>query len=108
MDEVCQSKKHIDEILASIDFEKAWTEVPPNDRQVRIEDDSPDGKLAVVFSNDGDGWIAVYPSKQSSLYKGLRFRVPGCGGGQSSRVRQALMVLALAIKADNEDNDRHT
>lgn len=97
-----KSDKHIDEILESIDWEKAWTDIPPNDRQDRIEDDSDDGKLAVVFSNDGDAWIATYPSKHALGQSGLRFRVPGCGGGQSSRVRKALMVLAMAIKADNE------
>ena len=34
----------------------------------------------------------------------MRFRMPIVGGGQSPRVRNALMILALAIKLDNEEH----
>jgi hypothetical protein len=67
----------------------------------RIHDDT-DGKEAgiirVVFSSDGDAHIWI---DQSSA---LRFRMPGIGGGLSPRVRVALLILAEAIRLDNDDN----
>ena len=64
----------------------------------RLHDDHDgtfQGKITVSFSVDGDAWIGIdgHPS--------LRFRTFQ-GGGVSLRVRNALVVLALAIKLDNE------
>jgi hypothetical protein len=52
--------------------------------------------LQVVFSEDGDAWIITTP-------EGCRFRT-GIGGGRNMRVRNALLLLALAIKADAAEN----
>ena len=63
----------------------------------RIHDDNdgdPHQVLAVHIAHDGDVW--VLPSEKS-----LRFRAP-LGGGMSPRVRNALLVLAEAIRRDNE------
>ena len=57
------------------------------------------GKIGISFSQDGDTWIHMEPSHNGGS---LRFRTH-FGGGQSKRVRQALMILALAIKLDNEE-----
>ena len=54
------------------------------------------GKINVAFSIDGDAWISV------DGHRSLRFRTYE-GGGMSLRVRNALVVLALAIKLDNEE-----
>lgn len=66
---------------------------------VRIQDDC-DGDLtqclSVGFGQDGDAWIQTHGPM------GLRFRTSG-GGGMSLRVRNALLVLAEAIRRDNED-----
>lgn len=57
------------------------------------------GTIQVTFSDDGDAWISAdlcYPGQM------LRFRT-FIGGGLSLRVRNALMVLAEAIRLDNEE-----
>jgi hypothetical protein len=68
----------------------------------RIEDDC-DGdftkKLAVEFNCVGDVLINT-----GDRCPPLRFRMPGMlGGGRSPRTRNALMILALAMKLDNEE-----
>jgi hypothetical protein len=70
----------------------------------RYEDDSPEGFVAVTFSSDGDGHVtlsAMPDPKEHGLY--FRFRMPMTGGGQSPRVRNALLILAEAIRLDNEE-----
>lgn len=71
---------------------------------LRFEDDSHDGCIAVQFSQDGDGWIEVLskPDK-NDFHVDMRFRMPFVGDGQSSRVRNALLILAEAIRLDDED-----
>lgn len=53
--------------------------------------------LNVIFSMDGDAWVSTRYGES------CRFRMPFGGGGRSPRVRNALMVLAMAIKLDNEE-----
>lgn len=78
------------------------TSLETKTRYARRQDDT-DGKtsadqyLAVAFSPDGDAWVDL-PGTAGSL----RFRT-WAGGGQSSRVRNALLVLAEAIKRDNAE-----
>ena len=96
-------KKHVDKILDALDWQLAWSEIPTMYRQTRIEDDSQFGILEVIASNDGDVWVETIPDK-NEFRRSLRFREPISGGGQSARVRKALMVLAMAIKADNEES----
>jgi len=72
------------------------------DTHTRRQDDTdgqrgPDQDLSVSIGPDGDMWVVLPSSAQS-----LRFRT-AAGGGQSLRVRNALMVLAEAIRRDNED-----
>jgi len=98
-----KKKKCIDKVLDSLYWHDAWLDVPPNSGQKRFEDDSVDGNLTVIFSIDGDAWIETF-TPRNQLRRSLRFREPSTGGGQSSRVRKALMILAMAIKADNEEN----
>ena len=67
----------------------------------RLHDDHDgmrEGELIVAFSADGDAWI--YTDKHQGPT--LRFRSPS-GGGHSPRVRNALIILALAIKLDSDD-----
>lgn len=53
------------------------------------------GNITVTLSPDGDAWVSA------DTLESLRFRTP-MGGGNSPRVRNALMLLALAIKLDEE------
>jgi hypothetical protein len=66
----------------------------------RVQDDC-DGDLtqvlAVSLSHDGDAWVRTMQRLGT-----LRFR-SDFGGGMSPRVRNALIVLAEAIRRDNED-----
>ena len=66
----------------------------------RLHDDhegSFEGKISICLSEFGD--IAIGTDKHKGPF--LRFRNE-FGGGMSPRVRNALMILALAIKLDNE------
>jgi hypothetical protein len=71
----------------------------------RVHDDS-DGRrgdehqLAVLFDRSSDAWVLL-PGMTS-----LRFRDP-LGGGVSPRVRNALLVLAEAIRRDNDADVGH-
>jgi hypothetical protein len=65
----------------------------------RLHDDHDgtfQGEIRVAISQDADTWV------ETDGKSFLRFREPICGGGMSPRVRNALMILAYAIKLDNE------
>jgi hypothetical protein len=67
----------------------------------RLHDDhdgTREGELIVQFTPDGDAWVYIDKLQGASL----RFRFSS-GGGNSPRVRNALVLLALAIKLDSED-----
>jgi len=68
----------------------------------RLHDDNDgekEGYVIVGFLPDGDAWITTDKTRGS----GLRFRT-SFGGGRSLRVRNALLILAEAIRLDNEDH----
>ena len=72
-----------------------------NDYYERLHDDHDgtfEGKIIVCFDKFGDVHIGTDRERNW-----LRFRNSG-GGGMSLRVRNAIMILALAIKLDNEKN----
>lgn len=58
----------------------------------------PSQYLSLEIDTWGDVHMYVPPGKQRTL----RFRMPG-GGGQSERVRKALVILAEAIRRDNDE-----
>lgn len=71
----------------------------------RFEDDSPTGFIQVVFGEDGDAHFAVIQDRDPNDFRfSMRFRMPMIGGGESPRVRNALLILAEAIRLDNEDH----
>ena len=61
------------------------------------DDGSGQGLLTVQFGQDGDAHV----STQGGFHS-LRFRTD-CGGGHSLRTRIALLILAEAIRLDNEE-----
>jgi hypothetical protein len=77
-----------------------WLETLKTDtayrRQHDDHDGSPKGGLMVLIDKMGDAYISTDNNPW------LRFRTWG-GGGQSLRTRNALMILAEAIRLDNED-----
>ena len=60
-------------------------------------DTGPAQDLSLTFGPDGDAWV-ILPCAENSL----RFRT-WAGGGHSLRTRNALLVLAEAIRRDNEE-----
>lgn len=78
----------------------------PDESYKRQHDDTDgtnQGNICITFSKDGDGFLLVDPPHNGGF---LRFRT-FFGGGQSSRTLQALLILALAIKLDNEERPQH-
>ena len=69
----------------------------------RTQDDN-DGDIkegiAVAIGKDGDVWVQT----TTSAMKTCRYRMPLIGGGRSPRVRNALLILAMAIQQDNDDD----
>jgi hypothetical protein len=101
--------------LSEADIERITARLPeilatplPIDLSVRNlyqrEHDDHDGRrteqLTVAIGDDGDAWISA--RRDSGL--SLRFRMPMIGGGASPRTWNALRILALAIKLDNQHN----
>lgn len=79
-------------------------DITTNATYFRTHDDC-DGErregLAVYFAEDGDAYIKI----TVPALKSCRFRTV-LGGGNSQRVRNALLLLAVAIKLDNEENKK--
>lgn len=79
-----------------------WISTLKTDNFYERTHDDTDGditqKLSVVISKDGDAWIKTFHRK--NFY--LRFRNYG-GGGSSLHTHNALLILAEAIRLDNED-----
>jgi len=72
--------------------------IRPDKTYCRTHDDHDgrfNGVLTVTFDFNGDAylWVDQHPS--------IRFRTVG-GGGMSYRTRMALLILAEAIRLDNE------
>lgn len=66
------------------------------------DDDTPNDKVAilrVMFSGDGDVWVAKLTDPS---YASIRKRTH-IGGGKDLRTRQALMILAYAMKLDDDE-----
>lgn len=77
-------------------------DLSPDETYARLQDDtdgdrSAKNQLQVHVASDGDLHVFLPYSNES-----LRFR-SYFGGGASPRVRNALIVLAEAIRRDNED-----
>ncbi len=73
----------------------------------RFEDDNVNALIGVSFLKYGDGWIQVLTKPDpDQVQTEFRFRMEGAGG-QSPHVRNALLILALAIDLDNEEHPQH-
>ena len=58
--------------------------------------DPSNGVLSVAIGPDGDVWMQIYG------HVPLRFRVPLIGGGKYPKIRNALLLLAEAIRQEGE------
>jgi hypothetical protein len=67
----------------------------------RTHDDCDGNKhegVSVTITPDGDAWVET----RCKSFSSCRYRMPMLGGGNSPRVRNALLLLAVAIKLDND------
>jgi hypothetical protein len=79
------------------------TELESSTFYARIHDDHDgtySGVLRLMFGCDGDAHLSVV---SDNPFGSLRFRTFS-GGGRSLRTRAALLILAEAIRLDNEEN----
>lgn len=74
----------------------------PQARDVgRIGDMSPSATLRVGLDSDNDVYVSIHDEEGVSS---LEFCAPGAGGGRSSRTREALIALMVAIEEDNRED----
>ncbi len=59
------------------------------------------GQIQVMFDPNGDAYVSIIGDIHERSPT-LRFRMPGSGGGLSPRTRVALLILAEAIRLDEE------
>ena len=100
-----RSNERIEKDVKIILKSNFWlSDIKTNTFYERLHDDhdgTMEGALKVVFNDHGDSYVqAGSPRVNSSL----RFRNIS-GGTQSPRVYNALKILALAIKLDNEEHE---
>jgi hypothetical protein len=97
------NEDRIPEIVKALLESYFWLHtIQPEVPYERLHDDNDgtcDGKIRVTFSPDGDAWVSIDSQRPRGS---LRFRMPMIGGGVSQRTRTALLILAEAIRLDNE------
>jgi hypothetical protein len=94
--------KSKEQIIREILEDNFWPDSVESDVAYKIQADdhqrdSGFGYLTVAFSKDGDAWIDTFTESRESC----RFRT-FVGGGRNHRVRNALIILAEAIRLDLE------
>lgn len=98
------------DVVKALDFileDSYWIETIDIGKLYERRHDDIDGKddrgqylsLSIDSSGNSDIYIIIHSGK----YRILRFQHP-IGGGKSERVRKALIILAEAIRRDNEKN----
>ena len=96
-----EHREKIDQIHELLE-QPFWPETIESNKRYFITHDDNDGDkskgLEVAFSIDGDAWI---DTTCPNPFDACRFRTHG-GGGRNQRVRNALLILAEAIRLDNE------
>lgn len=92
------------DIKALLGESMIWPEgLEARTRYERLHDDHDgtcQGSTVVCIGDDGDAWIDLQGKR---AFESLRYRT-GIGGGSSLRVRNALLMLAFAIKLENEEH----
>ena len=90
-------------------LDKKWDE--PVHSVTRFEDNSPSGRMNVIYRFDGDVAIQIVPDREqrsgNPLMPTVGFRMPNIGGGHSPHTRLAIIELIKAIERDNEENPQN-
>ena len=97
-------KYSTEDIKAILGDSMVWPEgLEARTRYERLHDDhdgTGKGSVVVVIGDDWDEWGDVTGKRPC---ESLRYRTR-TGGGHSTRIRNALLMLAYAIKLDNESH----
>lgn len=100
---MAKKEKTIEERVREILEEPFWLRTLETGRRYnRVHDDHDGtfkGSINITFGWDGDAWVECDAEEHSPL----RFRMEMTGGGRSPRTRKALLILAEAIRLDNEE-----
>ena len=95
------------EVLRAVIETPFWPKTLEEREQYQRLGDDTKGYIEVIFTPDNDGHISVLSVLDpDELTEYHRFRTY-FGGGQSLRVRNALLVLAQAIVEDNKERPQH-
>ena len=106
-DKTENNKELFDTVIEHLDWQAAWKEIGGTGvAHQRFGDDQRFGSVIVMFSCDGDAWVETLKDP-NEFGSAQRFRETFAGGGQSRRVREAMMLLALAIIADNNERPQN-
>ncbi len=62
--------------------------------------------LAVMVDADGDVWLSICDGS-GHLVVDLRFPTSSLGGGENPEIRNAILVLMMAIKMGTEGRKKH-
>jgi hypothetical protein len=101
-----EQEKMLKDILRIIESDCWIPKLEVNELYSRIHDDADGtlkGSIGILISKVGD--IMVIFEKPHTGFS-LRFR-HAAGGGKSWRTRNALAILAYAMKLDNEEEKTH-
>jgi hypothetical protein len=100
-------KTPFDKLSASFDYQVAFAAlgVKRDDfTSSKIECDDRQGVLRITMDPMGDVYLIVDRTKQSTLGQAsFRCRTHG-GGGHHERTRKALLMLAVAMREDAEED----
>ena len=80
-----------------------WIPTLKADTSYFVMNDDCDGRrhegISVLMDNQGDAWITINDERGCCFARIRTF----AGGGHNDRTRNALMILAEAIRLDNEE-----
>jgi hypothetical protein len=97
-------EKPVEEQIKEILEGHFWLPTLRTDENYFRTQDDCDGDLnegiGVSVDQMGDVWVQAHVRPMNVC----RYRMPMVGGGRSHRVRNALLILAEAIRLDNADN----
>lgn len=94
-------KENIEKLVSRILEESFWLADLQTDTTYERQCDDTNDKILLRFDRDGDAWMRTTNLSNEPLM----FRMNFIGGGKSLRTRNALLILALAMKMDNEEDD---
>jgi hypothetical protein len=99
-----KNKPSVFDTLVNMDWGKLWPQIKAMEAY-SVECDDAQGIITVICAPDGDLHLMMDDHERMDCKGDPGFRVRTYfGGGNKERVRRALLLLALAIKEDEDPN----